>query len=587
MIQLSCTVELEWMGTSGEVSRRKTFKTCMASVNTEDNLNIELQLPGKKILKPITVPVKGKAAVFRKFVREGKATVKLDQINMQLLFSNTHPEELIDFLEVLIAAYNGSTPPRKRMRPLVDANGNVPSPLRRLKGSRVEHIPHTPNTFEKLTRDLSDEQLRIFQSVQEGKNIFFTGGAGTGKSFLFKRILKSLDKARTVATASTGAASHNIGGVTLHSFSGVMSADLTLTQALKAAKRKIGNWKRCQTLLIDEVSMIDGDYFDLLDQVARSVKNSSLPFGGIQLIICGDFLQLPPVCKNAEAPKKFAFEAGCWSKTVSRTFELRRIYRQMNDHVLIRVLRLIRVGVCNEEVQKVLRSTRNNNSFSSLSELKPTELCTHVTEVDQKNTTFLAELDAKTVNFNCSDTFTGEGGSDEILRKQLDHICPIPARLELKIGAQVMVCRNIDFKEGLVNGARGVVTGFSEKADRLGVKCPIIRLASGVQKTIHQETWAHKMFGRDVATRTQIPLRLSWAISVHKSQGMTIDLVNVNISRVFEHGQAYVALSRARTLDGLRVTGFTAANITAHPKALMFYKRLRQATNLATTQKEN
>ncbi|KNC81015.1 hypothetical protein SARC_06646 [Sphaeroforma arctica JP610] len=504
---------------------------------------------------------------------------------MQMLFSNAHPEELIDFLQELIAAYKGSTPPRKRLRPLVDADGNVPSPLKRLKSAKVEHAAHSPNTLEKLTRDLSDEQMAIFQMVQQGKSVFFTGGAGTGKSFLFKRLVRSLDPNTSVATASTGAASHNIGGVTLHSFSGILSGDMTFAQAVKAAKRKIGNWKRCKTLLIDEVSMIDGEYLDLLDAVARSVKNSTQPFGGLQVIICGDFLQLPPVCKNRDVPKKFAFEAECWPKLVPHCFELRRIYRQKDDHQLIRVLRLIRVGVCNEEVQKVLRSTQTNNK-SIASDLKPTELCTHVAEVEDKNEKFLTDLSGEEVAFTALDNYYTEGDR-AALTSQLDHLCPAPTALVLKLGAQVMMCRNVDFKAGLVNGARGVVVGFNTTADRFGVRLPIVRFASGAEKVVHSETWAHKVFGREVAARTQVPLRLSWAISVHKSQGMTIDLVNVNISKVFEFGQAYVALSRARTLEGLKVTGFTAANIRANPKALQFYKKLRQATKLAETQKEN
>ncbi|NWI22963.1 PIF1 helicase, partial [Sula dactylatra] len=409
---------------------------------------------------------------------------------------------------------------------------------------------------------LSAEQEAVLGAVRSGKSVFFTGCAGTGKSFLLKKIVGSLPPKSTYATASTGVASCHIGGTTLHAFAGIGSGKAPLEQCIQLAERPgvRQHWLACQHLIIDEISMVDGKFFDRLEAVARAVRKRDEPFGGIQLIICGDFLQLPPVCK-ANEETKFCFQAKSWRKCIHINMELTEVRRQ-TDKTFVSLLSAVRLGRCTEEVTRLLMQTAANRSERD--GILATRLCTHKDDVEITNERCLQQLPGKVHTFEALD-------SDPMLVKLIDAQCPVGGRVELKLGAQVMLAKNLDVSQGLVNGARGVVVGFESEQKGL----PKVRFLCGVTQVIKMEKWVFKGLPGVHLSRQQLPLKLAWAISIHKSQGMSLDCVEISLSRVFESGQAYVALSRARSLAGLRVLDFDPKVVRADPSVLQFYRQLR------------
>ncbi|XP_005050364.1 PREDICTED: ATP-dependent DNA helicase PIF1, partial [Ficedula albicollis] len=403
----------------------------------------------------------------------------------------------------------------------------------------------------------------VLGAVRSGKSVFFTGSAGTGKSFLLKRIVGSLPPNITYATASTGVAACHIGGTTLHAFAGIGSGKAPLEQCIQLAERPgvRQHWLACQHLIIDEISMVDGKFFDKLEAVARAVRKRDEPFGGIQLIICGDFLQLPPVCK-ANEETKFCFQAKSWRKCIHINMELTEVRRQ-TDKTFVSLLSAIRLGRCTEEVTRLLMQTAAHRSERD--GILATRLCTHKDDVEITNERRLQQLPGEVHVFEALD-------SDPMLVKLIDAQCPVGGRVELKLGAQVMLAKNLDVSQGLVNGARGVVVGFESEQKGL----PKVRFLCGVTQLIKMEKWVIKGPSGVHLSRQQLPLKLAWAISIHKSQGMSLDCVEISLSRVFESGQAYVALSRARSLAGLRVLDFDPKVVRADPAVLQFYRQLRR-----------
>ncbi|NXF43138.1 PIF1 helicase, partial [Oceanites oceanicus] len=386
---------------------------------------------------------------------------------------------------------------------------------------------------------------------------------GTGKSFLLKKIVGSLPPKSTYATASTGVAACHIGGTTLHAFAGIGSGKAPLEQCIQLAERPgvRQHWLACQHLIIDEISMVDGKFFDRLEAVARAVRKRDEPFGGIQLIICGDFLQLPPVCK-ANEETKFCFQAKSWRRCIHINMELTEVRRQ-TDKTFVSLLSAVRLGRCTEEVTRLLMQTAANRSERD--GILATRLCTHKDDVEITNERCLQQLSGEVHTFEALD-------SDPMLVKLIDSQCPVGGRVEIKLGAQVMLAKNLDVSQGLVNGARGVVVGFESEQKGL----PKVRFLCGVTQVIKMEKWVFKGPSGVHLSRQQLPLKLAWAISIHKSQGMSLDCVEISLSRVFESGQAYVALSRARSLAGLRVLDFDPKVVRADPSVLQFYRQLRR-----------
>ena len=307
---------------------------------------------------------------------------------------------------------------------------------------------------------LSEEQLHIVNIIKQGQSVFITGSAGTGKSYLLQRIIGMLPPDTTYCTGSTGAAACLINGTTLHSFAGIGTGSGSLEQCSSLASRdhKICHWKRCRILIVDEISMIDGDYFDKIEAVARKVRNSKEPFGGIQLILCGDFLQLPPVSKDGQK-KTFCFQvtttllvfvinlfsqARSWKRCITHSVELTKVYRQ-NDTKFIAVLQNIRIGRyynsmamisvlmtirCPPAVAKLLQSTENQKieKFG----IHPTRLFTHTLDVESTNGREMSKLVGESKIFEAIDNQPNH-------LEHINTLCPAQKSLELKIGAQVSI----------------------------------------------------------------------------------------------------------------------------------------------------
>ncbi|XP_026887355.1 ATP-dependent DNA helicase PIF1 [Electrophorus electricus] len=604
--QLQCSVAVESLNASGQAIKRQVFRKAVVTLGRNEFEEMILRVYDGKIPQNFVLR---DFQLFTRFTREGKCTLKFVPENTQVLISNCPPAHLNTFLKILSIKHQASkankplgdraklragvprsfetisplqqkdvqrandmrskvnTPLHLKERSankMVDGRQQVKRPRANCDSSPVKslHPSKKPVLVLPMVQKLSKEQTAVLNAVLSGKNVFFTGSAGTGKSFLLKRIVGSLPPKGTFATASTGVAACHIGGTTLHSFAGIGSGSAPLEQCLELAQRPgvRQHWTICKHLIIDEVSMVDGQFFDKLEAIARSIRGSTEPFGGIQLIVCGDFLQLPPVAKGKEKPS-FCFQARSWRKCIHMSMELTEVRRQ-NDQSFISLLQAVRVGRVTEEVTAKLLKSANN--CIEREGILATRLCTHKDDVELTNDNKLKQLPGPLHTYEAVD-------SDPMLVKIIDAQSPVGQVVHLKVGTQVMLTKNLDVQRGLVNGARGVVVDFLPGNQGL----PRVRFLSGTVEVVKRERWVFRAAGGLSLSRQQLPLKLAWAVSIHKSQGMTLDCVEISLARVFESGQAYVALSRARSLEGLRVMDFNPHVVQANQDVLLFYKRLR------------
>jgi ATP-dependent DNA helicase PIF1 len=414
---------------------------------------------------------------------------------------------------------------------------------------------------------LSPEQKQAIYAIEDGDSIFVTGSAGTGKSFLLQYLRRNYLGAGLHITASTGIAAVNIGGQTLHSWSGIglgnMPLEATIQNLFSAKFSRIRKRiKNAKMLAIDEVSMISAATFDLLDGVFKAVRNNDKPFGGLQMILFGDFLQLPPVERGNEI--NFCFCSQAWKNLNPRTFILKKVFRQQ-DQKFVNLLDNIRFGNINEADIELLKSRFNLTDSNAA--IRPTMLVSHNAQVELINREELKKI-SETSKFFMAE-FVGDAMKFDFLRKN----CLAYEKLELKIGSQVMMLKNTYQKDGIINGSLGIVRGFSDKKGH-----PIVEFQNGQKITITPEEWALEKFDEEIggmkteAQMIQIPLILSWAITIHKSQGMTLDKVRCDLSKVFADGQIYVALSRVKTIEGLYIDGLDFRRIKANQDVVEFYK---------------
>ncbi|CAN0109584.1 unnamed protein product [Pylaiella littoralis] len=440
---------------------------------------------------------------------------------------------------------------------------------------------------------LSEDQQRAVNLVVENqKSIFFTGCAGTGKSLVLNRILTRLAEAGVSGvfpTATTGLAACQVKGTTLQQFAGIGKARGSGEEVLKVVEKRpdaVRRWKAVQVLIVDEISMLDADTFDALEYVARSLRGVQAPFGGIRLVLSGDFFQLPPVSRRGEPEKNLCFEAKSWKACVEETVELKLVFRQ-RDNKFVKLLSKVRWGKCTPEVLAELRgcsvtsSTVEEGSQGVGDGIEKTQLTTHKADVLRVNEERLAQLEGTEVVSRADN----RGNRPDYLR-QLDDSCSAPTTLRLKVGAQVILVKNLAPGRGLANGSRGVVVRFATSTSS-GARLPVVRFISGLEEVIRPEEFPLYVGGAVVASRRQLPLALAWALSVHKSQGMSLDRASVCLSRAFEYGQAYVALSRVRSLEGLSVIGnIDPSKIRAHPRVVAFYRALSQERKEASLRRE-
>ena len=423
------------------------------------------------------------------------------------------------------------------------------------------------------------QQQRALNSMLKGKNVFVTGPGGTGKSFIIFHYISELqfmgiEREDIAVTSTTGISASLIGGTTLHSFAGIgignRSFEYYYNYIEKKNYFKRKQLRKCKVLIIDEVSMLSPRLFELIDCLLRKIRRNREPFGGIQVILLGDFCQLPTV-----GEKEFCFEAVNWNEVVNETFYLNEIKRQ-NDSVFQSILNKIRLGEVDAEVREVLNS-RLNVKLDKKEGIKPTIIYSKrkaVANFNLKKEEELRKNKAESSLFIAEYTYT-PGMSEsfkDFMKKFIDSNFQIEDELRLYVGSQVMVTANFqDMK--LYNGSRGVVIGFTDDE----TKFPIVRFLDGREIMIEKHEFKHESDKKNCIIKKQVPLKIAWAITIHKSQGMSLDYVSTNIGKsIFEYGQVYVVLSRVRNLDGLSIKEIDFNRIIADPKVIEYYKRLEK-----------
>jgi ATP-dependent DNA helicase PIF1 len=424
-----------------------------------------------------------------------------------------------------------------------------------------------PDVKKKKTIVLSQKQQQCLDMMRNGKNIFLTGCAGTGKTLLITSYVKDVQYSKKVAvTATTGTAAILLNGTTLYSYLGIGTGDQPADMLLREIKRKkfiLKRWIDLDVLIIDEISMLSPELFDKLEVIARSLRNN-LPFGGIQLILTGDFFQLP----NISQKDLFCFNAESWERCIGNNVMYLDInFRQGNDSEFQTCLKEVRNGVLSDNTLRVLKSRENavlRNEFGIL----PTKIYSLNRDVDRENEIQNDILFEKNPDLVYVEYVLNYEVHKKVfsVEEKIKKSCNAQFSVELCVGSQVMLLYNMDIEGKLVNGSRGVVLRFQDDE-------PVVKFLDGKIVTISRKVWEIEENNEVAITVSQIPLKLAYATTVHKSQGATIDYAEVNMEGIFEYGQAYVALSRVKSLAGLSIKNFDPLVIKSHPKVVEFYSK--------------
>lgn len=416
------------------------------------------------------------------------------------------------------------------------------------------------------------KQKEALEILKMGHNVYLTGPAGSGKTHLLNDYIKFLkkNKVEVGVTASTGIAATHMNGQTIHSWAGIGIKDYldeweldSLLQKQHLAKK----FENTKVLIIDEVSMLHHYRLDLIDQVCKGFKQNNLPFGGIQIILSGDFFQLPPITKGSDEIS-FINKSFIWNNMDLKICYLDEQHRHECD-TLTTLLNNIRQNKTGEEVLAPLR-TRYRKEIEGIT---PTKLYTHNIDIDVINNCELDLIDGPLKVYEM--TTKGRKKLVESLKKS----CLAQEELRLKKGATVMFVKNNPIKK-YVNGTLGKVIGFDV------MDSPIVEVKDGRKITVEQESWVIEDDGKVKAELKQIPLRLAWAITIHKSQGMSLDAAEIDLSKSFVAGMGYVALSRIKTFDGLRLMGLNKIALEVNKEVLELDKQLLELSEIAVSELE-
>lgn len=409
-------------------------------------------------------------------------------------------------------------------------------------------------------------QEQALTILKTGANVFLTGEPGSGKTHTINAYVSYLREhgVEPAITASTGIAATHIHGQTIHSWSG-LGIRRTLSpydlDHLATTEYLVKRLRNTSILIIDEISMIDATTLDMIDLILREVRHTEDAFGGIQIVLVGDFFQLPPV---SSGESRFAFEGDAWRRARPVVCYLTEQHRQSDDKFLS-VLGAIRDDSYDELHHELLLTRK----VASMDHTGITKLFSHNADVDAINT---RELDALP---GLPTIYTMDTKGRASLVESLKKGCLSPEVLALKPAAVVMCTKN-NLQKGYVNGTLGTVVGFES-----GTKYPIIETRAGDRIIIEPVDWIVEEDGKQKAAITQIPLRLAWAITIHKSQGMSLDAAVMDLGNIFEYGQGYVALSRVKSLDGLHLLGWNRQAFQVHPRIKSEDTRLRQQSETA------
>ena len=430
------------------------------------------------------------------------------------------------------------------------------------------------NYLDRLDQQADSDQQRALQTLKSGYSTFLTGPAGTGKSHVIHQFIVWLKNQRfpedfsdrVGITSTTGASAILIGGVTLHSFAGIGlgddSVDAYVYKFQKFPKfRK--RWRGLSVWIIDEISMMSPILWDKLDLIGRKMRDRDVPFGGIQMVVLGDFCQLPTVDDT-----DFCFQSPNWKECIQRVEYLRHVFRQ-TDPVFQHCLEKIRIGQVTKDIEDVLKSRMIKPKKRH--GIEPTVLVSaraHASNYNNRKIQSLLKKKKSYENYPAKYVYTNKvklKRDKDRLQDAIDRMYQVEDPLELTIDSQVMVTVNLP-ELGLVNGSRGVIHHFEDRT-------PVVKFMDGrvIQMPIHQ--WSLSLDKKKI-TKFQYPLRLAWAMTIHKSQGMSLDYVHADLGSIFEFGQAYVVLSRVRSLEGLFITSLDVSKIKAHPEVLAYEEEI-------------
>lgn len=498
---------------------------------------------------------------------------------------------------------------------------------------------------------LSKEQQHAFELFKAGKNLFVTGPGGTGKTRLIHSFVNYINSGGNVG-AGVGAGAARRGGVggkktiiqvcsttgcsaillncnarTIHSWSGIRLAKGTRDQVVDqtlSRKQYLSQWRTTDILVLDECSMMSQKIFEILEELGRRIRRNSLPFGGLQVIFCGDFFQLPPVDSGGDdLDGKFCFESPRWLTVFGwdQHIELKTIFRQ-KDEIYINILLEIRRGKISEDNIEVLQQyiidcaddddDYGDKFVESISNLKlddddsviasskvKTKLYATRSKVERINNSMFSKLLSPLNEFELQ-VFTNCGYildtvkpitdavekrcnkmSDGDKEREINYLrnnIPSAEIVQLKVGAVVMCNYNLDMDSGICNGAQGIIIEFKAGLDdvtRVTYDYPIVKFNNGCVRMIKHHYWQSEEY--PCIAVAQLPLCLAWALTIHKIQGATLDCAEIDIgSSIFEYGQIYVALSRIRSLDGLSLLAFQPQKIRANPKVIEFYEEIER-----------
>jgi len=423
--------------------------------------------------------------------------------------------------------------------------------------------------YEKNLSLLNEEQNNAHNLILSGDNTYITGVGGTGKSFLITTLIESIkeDMKTAVIASSTGISALSIGGVTIHSLLGTgingTVDDIESYVATPKAKRKFkDNLRDVDVIIVDEISMLSGPYIDMMDYYLRSMRHTDVPFGGYQMVFSGDFCQLPPIFRDGDE-KLYAFQSGSWQRAGVVINELTHSFRQ-EEQDFVNILNRVRMGECDDEVKGFFSECVGRDLDH------PTKLFPTNQESFRYNMRQLNELEGKELTFDA--TFFGQ---DKYKIEQIKKNCIAETELIVKIGAPVIIINN-NRNEGYVNGSRGIL----QQIDDGGAYVKLLD-----NTIVYARKYEWELLGPELdengdheilASMNQYPIKLAYSITMHKSQGMTLDYLSLDLSRCFASGQAYVALSRVRTKEGLSLDKpINPRQIFVDPVLVDFHKNLK------------
>ncbi len=454
------------------------------------------------------------------------------------------------------------------------------------KKVQVNYVDYTSITFTK-------DQKRAFDALCSTSNVLITGPAGTGKSTLLKayycwyidkHCMGNMDDESIYITSTTGISSMNISGITIHSWSGIEDGSKGIDYYVEKIKTNItkrsayNRWKKAKVLIIDEISMMSGELLDKLSILGQRLRGKmGVPFGGIQVVLFCDFLQLPPVKSDI-----FCFDAICWRSLGLKVVHLNEIVRQ-KDREFQTVLNKIRIGFVDDHVEQYLMAVYRKGRPVNSDGIVPTVLFPLKKQVNHYNQMELMKLEGESQVYTASYTFSKS--VQEYERERFQHIIDegtnCEAALHLSTGAQVMYLVN-DVEKGLVNGSRGIVTGFvtidatTPDGSPTRDTVPVVKFLNHEKPMIVEyDVWTHEEKDGKAVSKKQMPLILAWALTVHKTQGCTLEYCELNIGKdIFEAGQTYVALSRVKDPSGLFISALDVSKIRANERCIEFYLKL-------------